>query len=268
MTFSNDRGRLTPTAVASFLIPTLAAVALLYQGLASVDISVSESATMLVIGGILAVAALLGVAAAVGGERTRVIVFAAVTVLLLDVSVHPSRLFDAMYPTERLAARRDDQRVHDLHRIKEAIDAYIHEMGPLPEPREYGEGTGPETFWAGWWDVSASDGNGDGHFFLDFLEARGVRVPVDPLNTSADPTDPRVGHQYVYFVAPIGYRYQGGTCDAWAGKSAYVLGITRFESRAAKRSEVSALACRCLWRDAPDFFQQYFDYMLCGTFEP
>ena len=268
MTSSNGRARVTSKAFASFAVPVLAAVALLYQGLAVVDISVAEPATLMVIGGALAIAAVLGLAAAFGGERTRVVVFAAMTVLLLDTTVHPSRLFDAMYPAERLAARRDARRVADLHRIKDALDAYIREAGPLPAPRAYGEGTGPATFWAGWWDLSAADGNSDGHPFLDFLEARGVRVPVDPLNTTPDPADPRLGNQYVYFIAPVGYLYQGGTCEAWAGKSAYLVGMTRFETEGAKRSEASATACRCLWRDAPDFFQQYFDYMLCGTFEP
>lgn len=259
-----DARRLT-----AFLVPVLAAVALLYQGLAVVDISVGEVATVLVIGGVLAIASVLGLAAALGGERTRVVVFAITTVLLLDITVHPSRLFDAIFPAERLAARRDARRVTDLRGLKEALDAYIRENGHVPEPRMYGESTGPQTFWAGWWDVSAVDGNGDGHRFLDFLEARGVRVPVDPMNTAPDPTDPRSGSQYVYFVAPVGYMYQGGTCEAWTGKSAYLLGITRFETDAAKRHAVNASsACRCLWRDAPDFFQQYFDYLLCGTFTP
>ena len=267
-----DRGwhsRLTATSLSSFLVPVLAAVALLYQGLAVVDISVGEAATLLVIGGTLTIAALFGVAAAFAGDRTRVVVFAVTTMLLLDVTVHPSRLFDAIFPAHKVAATRDERRVADLHRLKDALDTYIRETGPLPEPGLYGEGTGPQNFWAGFWDLSAADGDGDGHPFLDFLAATGVHVPLDPLNTTSDPTDPRLGSQYVYFVVPAGYPYQGGTCEAWSGKSAYLLGITRFETDRARRRDANvSAACRCLWRDAPDFFQPYFDYVLCGTFQP
>ena len=87
LTSSHGRARVTSKALASFLVPMLAAVALLYQGLAVVDISVAEPATLMVIGGTLAIAAVLGLAAAFGGERTRVVVFAATTVLLLDTTV-------------------------------------------------------------------------------------------------------------------------------------------------------------------------------------
>ena len=266
MTSPGWRARLTGRAFASFLIPMLAAVALLYQGLAVVDISVGEGATLLIITGALAIAAVLGSVAALGGDRTRAIVFALTTVLLLDMTVHPSRLFDAVYPAHRLAARRDERRVADLHRIKNALDTYIRETGQLPEPALYGEGTGPQTFWAGMWDLSAADKNGDGHPFLDFLEARGVGVPLDPVNTAPDHSDPRSGSQYVYFVVPPEYQYQGGACEAWAGQSVYLLGITRFEARPARQPDATASPdCRCLWRDAPDFFRQYFAYLLCGT---
>ena len=261
-----SRIRLTGGALTSFLVPVLAAVAVLYQGLAVVDISLGEGATLLVIIGTLAFAAALGAVAAFGGERIRVIVFAVTTILVVDMALHPSRVFDAMYPAQRVAARRDARRVADLHRLKDALDADIRETGLVPEPSLYGEGTGPESFWARCWDVSTADQNGDGRPFLDFLAARGVRVPVDPLNTAPDPSDPRSGNQYVYFVAPPGYPYRGGTCEAWAGKSVYLLGVTRFEGKDPPRREANASSdCTCLWRDAPNFFQEYFDYVLCGA---
>ena len=252
--------------MASFLVPVLTMTALVYRGLAAVEVSVGEPATLLVVFVVLAFGFVLGLAAAWGGDRVRILVFSLTTVLLIDMTVHPARLFDRL--ELRLARHRDAQRVADLKRIKDALDDYARRVGPLPEPTGYGEGTGPETFWPGWWDVSSTDGDNDGRPFLDFLEEHGTRVPLDPMNTTPIPADPRLGRQYVYFVAPSGYPYQGGACAAWSNKWVYVLAITDLETETVRPPEHAAgSGCRCLWRDAPDFFQQHFDYVLCGTFD-
>lgn len=252
--------------LAAFLVPVLAMTALLYQGLASVDVSAGETATVLVIAAGLTLAAIFGVVAALGDDRVRVLVFSLTTVLLLDLTVHPTRLLDAL--GHRLAARRDARRVGDLHRIKEALETYIKAVGPLPEPVRYGEGAGPDTFWPGWWDLSSADGDRDGHPFLDFLEERGIRVPLDPLNRSPSSVDPRLGSQYVYLLIPAGYGYEGGTCDAWSKSWVYVLAITDLETESVKPpQQAKGSGCSCLWRTAPDFFQQHFDYVLCDSFQ-
>ena len=251
--------------LAAFLIPMVAMAALLYQGLASADVSAGETATILVIAAAVALAALFGVAASLGGDSVRVLVFSLTTVLLLDLTVHPTRLLDAF--GHRLAARRDARRVTDLHRIKESLDTYLKTVGSLPEPIRYGEGAGPDTFWRGWWDLSSADGDSDGHPFLDFLEERGIRVPLDPLNTSPSSVDPRQGSQYVYVLIPAGYGYEGGTCDAWSNNWVYVLAITDLETESVRPpQQAKGSGCSCLWRTAPDFFQQHFDYVLCESF--
>jgi hypothetical protein len=252
--------------VASFLVPVLTTTALLYRGLAAVDVSLAEPATIAVICGVLAAGTMLGLLAARGGDGLRIVVFSVTTVLLADTTVHPSRIFDAF--ERRAAARRDARRVADLHRIKAALDTYARTVGPLPEPMRYGEGTGPQTFWPGWWDLSSADADGDGHPFLDFLEERGVRVPLDPVNKSANAVDPHLGSQYVYFVVPAGYDYQGGACQTWSNAWVFVLGITDLETESERPPrQITGSGCACLWQNAPDFFQQHFDYVLCGTFQ-
>ena len=254
--------------VGAFLVPILAVAALLYQGLVGLRITLTQPDSLIVLGAGLAIGVVAGLLAAVGGDWTRVLVLGATTVLLVDMTVHPSRLFDAMTPLHRLAPQRDADRVVELQRIRDALEAYIRDVGPLPSPAAYGEGTGPETFWAGWWDVSSTDGDGDGRYFLDFLEEHGGSgVPLDPLNVAPDPTDPRSGTQYVYFVVPPGYGYQGGVCPAWKDRSVYLLAISAFETAQPSIPETGrASSCDCLWRDKPGFFAEYFDYMLCGTF--
>ena len=256
--------------VASFLIPILAVVALLYQGLADLQIALMHSETQLIVGAGLAVAVTAGLLAALGGEWTRVVVLSATTVLILDITLFPSRLFETLAPSRRLAPARDARRVADLHQIRDALEAYIKNVGPLPTPRDYGESTGPQHFWSDWWDVSSVDGDGNGLYFLDFLFDRaGVPpVPLDPLNVAPDAVDPKSGSQYVYFVVPQGYTYEGGVCPAWQDQWVYMLAITRLEADPAERPEQTrASACDCLWRDKPNFFQEHFDYLLCGTFK-
>ena len=251
--------------LASFLVPVLTMAALLYRGLAAVDVNVADPAALLVIGAALSIGVLLGLVAALGGDRLRILAFSLTTVIFVDMTVRPDRVFDAF---DRWAtARRDAQRVANLHRIKDALDRYTETVGALPEPALYGEATGPNAFWPGWWDVSAVDGDGDGEPFLDFLAEHGIRVPLDPINRTTDPVDPRAGSQFVYFVVPAGYQYQGGACAAWSHKWVYVLAITDLETEASRPpQEAQGSGCDCLWRDAPNFFAQHFDYVLCGSF--
>ena len=252
--------------LASFLVPVLTVIALLYRGLDAVDVNIADTATIVLIAAALLLAAALGLAAARGGTVVRILVFGITTGLIIDMTVHPARFFTAL--EERAAARRDARRIEDLHRIQEALDGYARTVGRLPEPVRYGEATGPPTFWQGWWDVSSADGDKDGNPFLDFLEEHGIPVPLDPVNSSPDTSDPRVGRQYVYFVVPAANEYQGGTCSAWTGKGVYVLAITDLETEVARPPQRAAgSGCPCVWRDAPDFFQQHFDYVLCGAFE-
>src|SRR5215203_3506021 len=171
--------------VASFLVPLLTAVVLLYQVLASLQVAVLHSATLLVIGVTLAAAVLAGLLAAIGPAVVRVAVLALCTLLFLDVTFHLSAAFEHLRPDARRRLARDNQRVADIHQIKAALDEYVKRIGPLPAPADYGEAAGPAEFWKDWWDVSSRDGDGDGVPFLDFLVEDGIlpAVPVDPLNT-------------------------------------------------------------------------------------
>ncbi len=184
-------------------------------------------------------------------------------------------LFDRRKPgtgTPRPAGG-DEARIADLRRIQSALDQYVKQVGPLPTPAEYGEGAGTSGFWEGWWDLSSDDGDKDGVPFLDFLVEGGIlpAVPVHPVNKAAAPGEPRGGQQYVYFLVPPGYDYAGGTCDTAApNRWHYMVALTGLENKSAARTAAAGApgsGCQCLWRDAPNFFQQHFDYVLCGSFD-
>lgn len=261
---------LTKERVASFLVPVLIAVVLLYQVLADLQIAVTHGATLLIIGVVLALAAAAGVVAALGPPVVRVVVLAACALLFLDVTFHLSGVFDRLKPEVRARMTQDEQRIADIRRIKSALDQYVARYGALPAPSEYGEGTGPVGWWDGWWDLSSEDVNGDGSPFLDFLVTGGVlpSVPVDPRNAAAVKGDPRGGNQYIYFLVPPGYDYSGGTCDARPNRWHYMIGVTSLEEKAARTTTTARNStCSCLWRDAPDFFKNSLDYALCGTFD-
>jgi hypothetical protein len=198
-------------------------------------------------------------------------VLSATAVLLLDVVLHGPLYFEALHPEARRIRARDTQRVSDIARIQTALDSYIARTGSPERPAAYGEGTGPAAFWQDWWDVSAVDQDGDGRPFMSFLIDDGSLpvVPLDPINRTDDPTDPRLGHQYVYYVTPPGYDYEGGSCPAAEGRGTYLLAVTAFEAPAeARAARLRSPGCACLWKDKPDFFAQYFDYVVCGTFPP
>jgi hypothetical protein len=255
--------------LASFLIPPVAAIVLLYQALASLQIALAHPATLLVAGSVLAVAIGLGALAAFGGDKARVGVFTVTTVVLVDMTGHSPTLLSRLTPEVRVVKARDRQRVADLESIRAALERYIATIGPPPRPADYGEGTGFPTFWDGWWDLSSDDHNGDGRPFMSFLSDSGVvtRVPVDPINRSDSSTIPTMGHQYVYFVVPPHYGYEGGVCPAAEGRGMYLLAATALETdEASARRPAAGSGCECLWRDKPDFFRMHFDYLTCGTF--
>ncbi|HEX2123871.1 MAG TPA: hypothetical protein VHL59_19760 [Thermoanaerobaculia bacterium] len=166
---------------------------------------------------------------------------------------------------------QDRRRVASLLQIRKGLQTYLQRVGPLPTPLEYGEaerskGAG---FWHQWWDVSTEDGDGDGRPFLDFLVESGTMpsVPVDPENLPAQDGDPTGGRQFVYFVVPPDYDYEGGSCLGRNKIWVYMLGITDLRSEVSRPPKnIRGSGCDCLWRNHPNLFQQHFDYVICGTF--
>lgn len=236
---------------------------LLYHLLADLQITVLSPGTLMLAGGVLAAGLLLGLAAAFSREPVRILVLSLTAVVWLDLVFPLPALFDPLVPERRAVAGRDATRLEDIATIQRALETHVKAYGRLPRPRDYGEGMGPANFWNGWWDVSAEDGDEDGVPFLDFLVERGIllSVPVDPRNEASGDGHPGGGSQYVYFVVPAGYVYEGGQCEAHQGRSTYMLAITDLEL---EESRPASSGCECLWRDKPDFFQQYFDYLVCG----
>lgn len=246
------------------------AVVLLYRVLADLQVTVLRPETLLIAAGWIGGACVLGALAAFGGSVVRALVLGLVVLVWVDVTFHLAGAFDAMTPASRTVAARDRARLTDIRTLQDALERHIAEVGPLPSPADYGEGTGPAEFWAGWWDISTHDGNGDARPFLEFLIDRGLMptVPVDPLNEAPADGHPSRGQQYVYFVAPPGYGYEGGQCGD-PSAATYLLGITDLErERERPPSRVAGSGCDCLWRDKPDFFQPYFDFVVCGRFTP
>lgn len=161
---------------------------------------------------------------------------------------------------------RDARRITEMKQIMTMLELYIDKNGSLPSSLDYGEGNSSPAYWDGWWDVSIDDRDGDGRYFLDFLVEDGIAsvVPLDPINTPLNQnTFPTAdGYYYVYFVAPRGYIYQGGSCVV-SNQSVYLIGIRKFE-RAARGSFGSG--CPCLWQNLPNMFQSGYDYIACGYF--
>lgn len=253
----------------AFLVPPLVITALLYRALSELQITLTHPETLVVVGTCLAVAVAAGVVAATAGRVATTLVLSTTVVLLFDVILHGPRYLDALQPEIRSVRARDAARVRDMANIQNAVERYITDKGSLPVPAAYGEGSGPPAFWEGWWDLSAIDGDGDGQPFMKFLVDGGYlnATPVDPVNETSDPIDPRAGHQYVYYLSPPGYSYEGGHCASAEGRGTYLLAITAFETPAAQRPEfLRSPGCACLWNDKPDFFSQFFDYVACGTF--
>jgi hypothetical protein len=256
--------------LAAFLVPPLTALIFLYQVFSDLQIAVTHDATLRVIGLTLGVAVAGGVLAAVGPSLVRVGVLTACAILFLDLTVHLSGVFDRLTPRNRVIVARDEQRIADLHRIKIALDAHIAQYGSLPTPNDYGEATGASGFWQNYWDVSSTDGDADGRPFLDFLVDGNIlsTVPVDPVNVHGANADVRDGQQYVFFLVPPDHLYEGGACDGRPDRWVYMVGVTDLEYEPFRPpARFTGSGCTCLWRDRPNYFQQYFDYILCGEFQ-
>lgn len=165
---------------------------------------------------------------------------------------------------------RDMRRIVELKQIQKALEVYISQYGTLPVPTGYGERNYSPGWWDGWWDLSSYDEDGDGVYFLDFLIDAGITniVPVDPINTpDHNGYPPSPGYRYIYFVAPKGYVYQGGSCVVSTG-GVYFLAISELESESSRPpTKFEGSGCQCLWQNMPDFFKGYFDYTLCGTYK-
>ena len=241
---------------------------LLYHALSGLQITLLHPATLWLVALALAIGVAAGVVAGIGGRWTRTCVLALSATAWLDVTLSLPTVFAGLTPSARAARSRDRQRIADIHAVQQALERYIAEHGALPVPSAYGEQAGPPTFWEDWWDVSTVDRNGDGRFLLDFLSTSGLmpEVPVDPVNTPAPDGHPASGSQYAYLVVPPGYGYKGGQCAEHARNSTYLLAVTDLEGQHTRPTRVGGSGCACLWRDEPDFFQQHFDFVVCGRF--
>ena len=242
--------------------PVLLAAALLYQVLATLQISVGSVEALLIVGGVVGLALAAGFAAAWGPPIVRAAVFAGCLVLWLDAGFD----LQAAFGSQRGTGGVDAVRGEDVRALRDALERYVERTGTLPAPVAYGEGTGHPSFWQGWWDLSSDDRDGDGRPFLDFLIEEDVmaRVPLDPVNSGDPASREPTGHQYVFYVAPPGYGYQGGHCGG-TEQGAYLLGVTGVEGNAPPRSRGDE-GCDCFWREAPGFFDGRFAYAVCGTF--
>lgn len=251
---------------ASFLVPLLTFASLLYAVLASLHVTVLRAETLALVAGWLGAGLVFGLLAAVGGERVRILVLSLMVVIWADATFGLSKVLDVLDPEVRALGARDRQRLDDIRAIQLALERHVREIGPLPQPGDYGEAMGLSYFWENWWDVSSIDGNGNGRPFLEFLEDRGLmtKVPVDPINRPSADANPTRGQQYSYFVVPAGYIYEGGQCGG-PGASTFLLAVTDLERESQRPpTGVTGSGCECLWKDKPDFFQPYFDYFVCG----
>jgi len=163
------------------------------------------------------------------------------------------------------AKARDSKRISEIKQIQLGLELYINTHGTLPVPYDYGRGSSAPGFWDQWWDLST---NTAGAGFMNFLVTDGIfsKVPVDPQNTPAGHNDyPNVpGARYFYFYVQPGYGYQGGSCNL--NQATYMIGITDLETIPPGPPYAKGSGCSCLWKDLPNFFQSYFDYIICGQF--
>jgi hypothetical protein len=95
-----------PKRIASFAIPPVTAIILLYQVLANLQIALTRIETALVAGLCLGVAGVAGGFAAFGGNKVRVAVFTGSVLLLLDASIHLPAVFEKLQPQHRAIRAR------------------------------------------------------------------------------------------------------------------------------------------------------------------
>lgn len=168
------------------------------------------------------------------------------------------------------ANANDARRLSDIKEIKKAVELYADKYGSLPTISSYGRANVSPGYWDGWWDLSSNTTSGT---FMSFLVTGGVmsKVPVDPLNTPNPYNgfpygEPQYsGYRYVFYVAPRGYNYHGGSCVMNSGQ-AYILAIANFETDTTRPStKFDGSECKCLWQTTPGQFETEFAYVTCGT---
>lgn len=114
---------------------------------------------------------------------------------------------------------RDAVRRSDLRSVRTALESYYQENMSYPATSSYGESNSS----AGGWDVSFVDDDGDGIFFMDFLQDAGlIQTPIDPTNNSNrhyryryfDGIGQEFGCEKPYYVLMgIGFEYGGADED-------------------------------------------------------
>jgi prepilin-type N-terminal cleavage/methylation domain-containing protein len=109
---------------------------------------------------------------------------------------------------------RDARRKADMKQIQTALNLYYDTYGTFPTTSSYGESVATGCC-SGGWDCSCADQDGDGIYFMDFLQSTGImpQVPVDPINDAT--------HRYFYYY----YTSSGNGCVA----PYYVLAALGFE---------------------------------------
>lgn len=102
------------------------------------------------------------------------------------------------------AKARDARRKADLDEIYKALMLYYDDHGYLPITNTYGE-NGP-----GGWDYSSQDRNGNGQYFLEFLEPQYMpHVALDPVNDGTGDVfwTGGSGYSYAYYCYSAGWTY-------------------------------------------------------------
>lgn len=168
------------------------------------------------------------------------------------------------------AKSRDTRRISDLKQIQNALEQYIEANQSIPSPISYGRANVSPGFWDGWWDISTYTTGTTG--FMNFLVTSGFmsKVPVDPVNSPAGfnggPNAQNSSYYYyVYFRVPKTYAgFGGGSCTLNI-TDIYLIGLKNLETDSARPSvKFPGSNCDCLWNTNKKYFQQFFDYVICG----
>ena len=137
---------------------------------------------------------------------------------------------------------RDARRISDIRQINKALQMYYDDNGYLKSPAEYGENSFSS------WDLSNSDDDSDGIYFLDYLVDEGYMssVPVDPINDST------YYYRYYYWTWDPSY----ATCDLnW-----YVVGAQKLETMTMPGNGMA-----CISSGVPGSIQYDNDFYLGDT---
>lgn len=132
---------------------------------------------------------------------------------------------------------RDAKRLADMQQLEKSIYIYFENTGSFPAnfgTGGYGEG-------ACGYDLSATDENGNGIYFLDALLTEGVisQGIIDPVNT-VDSGDPCTGHVYRYYGALTSDIYQ---TTYGCSQPFFVLGATDMETSSGTHPDSPGWSC-------------------------